>query len=58
MKTLIVPNAKFVEFARSISVNPFVDIIGTSIVSGSAFSLVVVDASDFAEFPDYVKVAA
>lgn len=57
MKTLIVPNDKFVEFSGSVMNNPFIEIHGTSVVSGSSFLLVTVDAPDFAEFPDYVKVA-
>ena len=57
MKTLIVPNNKFVEFSRSVMNNSFIEIHGTSVVKGSNFLLVTVDAPDFAELPDYVKVA-
>ncbi len=58
MKTLIVPNKKFVEFSRSMSNNPFVEIIGTRVNSNKDSFEVKVDAPEFAEFPEYVKVAA
>lgn len=56
MKTIIVPNNKFSEFARSMMNNLFVDIISTKVQATD--SVIKVDAPDFAEFPDYVKVAS